>query len=205
VPARHLSLARRAAADLLEPFVRVAALLGGFVGRNPEAIELYLRGRLLGGSKGWLVGRNVRFIGPSSAFDIDAAVKFYGNAYLNASGPTGRIAIGPNTHIDQFCVLYGQGGLTIESDCAIASGVILYTQTNHDAAHDGTPVSRQPVVYRPVAIEAGCWIGAGAIILPGARIGAGATIGAGAVVRSNVESRSTVVGVPARALAVAAR
>ncbi|MHA2282069.1 MAG: acetyltransferase [Promethearchaeota archaeon] len=42
------------------------------------------------------------------------------------------------------------------------------------------------------------FIGAGAIVLPKVNIGRGAVIGAGAVVASDVESGTTVVGVPAK-------
>ena len=44
------------------------------------------------------------------------------------------------------------------------------------------------------------WIGAGSIILRGITIGDGATVGAGSVVTRDVESRTVVVGNPARPL-----
>ena len=51
-------------------------------------------------------------------------------------------------------------------------------------------------------VEDGASIGSGAVLLGGIRIGAGAMIGAGAVVTRHVEPGETVVGNPARALAV---
>ena len=51
-------------------------------------------------------------------------------------------------------------------------------------------------------VEHGASIGSGAVLLGGIRIGAGAMIGAGAVVTRHVEPGETVVGNPARALAV---
>ena len=51
-------------------------------------------------------------------------------------------------------------------------------------------------------VEDGASIGSGAVLLGGIRIGASAMIGAGAVVTRHVEPGETVVGNPARALAV---
>ena len=51
-------------------------------------------------------------------------------------------------------------------------------------------------------VEDGASLGSGAVLLGGVRIGAGAMIGAGAVVTRDVEPGETVVGNPARALAV---
>jgi acetyltransferase-like isoleucine patch superfamily enzyme len=131
---------------------------------------------------------------------IGENVCFYGNTYLNTNGPDGAIRIGDGSHFDQFCVLQGQGGLTIGRDCAISSGVLIYSQTNHDFLHDGTSVTKQPTRYAPVNIGNACWIGAGAIILPGVTVGDGARIGAGAVVLNDVPPSTTVAGVPARPL-----
>lgn len=124
-------------------------------------------------------------------------VTFYGNAYVNAVGRKGSIEIGNRTHVDQFCVLYGQGGIRIGSRCAIASGVIVYSQSNQYEANPENDIINQPVVYAPVSIGDDVWIGAGAIILPGVEIGNHAVIAAGAVVRRDVGEWAIVAGVPA--------
>ena len=51
-------------------------------------------------------------------------------------------------------------------------------------------------------VEAGALVGIGAVVLPGKTIGAWATVGAGAVVIDDVPAGATVVGVPARSVAV---
>jgi acetyltransferase-like isoleucine patch superfamily enzyme len=56
-----------------------------------------------------------------------------------------------------------------------------------------------------VVVERRASIGSGAVVLGGVRIGTGALIGAGAVVTRDVPAGETVVGVPARAAATAAR
>lgn len=178
-----------------------AKLLGRLSGREPHGVEAVLRGRLLGpGGAGarLRLGRNVQFVGPSSRFTIGANVSLSGNTYLNANGPQGSIAIGERTHVDQFCVLYGQGGLRIGARCAIASGVVVYTQSNQYESAPELDVIEQPVVYAPVRMGDDVWIGAGAVILPGVSVGDHAVIGAGAVVRSDVPPWAVVAGVPAR-------
>lgn len=178
-----------------------AKLLGRLSGREPHGVEAVLRGHLLGPSGAGArlrLGRNVQFVGPSSHFALGAGVSLSGNNYLNANGTQGSIAIGERTHVDQFCVLYGQGGLRIGARCAIASGVIVYTQSNQYESAPEVDVIEQPVVYAPVRIGDDVWIGAGAVILPGVCVGDHAVIGAGAVVRSDVPAWSVVAGVPAR-------
>jgi serine acetyltransferase len=193
---RSVHLWRLALAALLEPLVRPTAFAATLFGKDREGVELVLRGYVgLGGH--CRLGRNVRFIGPAKNFTFGSHVTFYGNTVMNATGSSGKISIGSRSHIDHQCVLYGQGGLAIGSTCAIAAGVLIYSQSNADERGDGTPVALQPTKYAAVTVEDGCWLGAGSRILPGVSIGAGATVGAGAVVTKDVEPGSTVVGVPA--------
>ena len=140
------------------------------------------------------------FIGDASRLAIGDDVSFHGNAYVNWTGPKGRISIGARSHIDQFCVLYGQGGITIGSRCAIASAVVIYSQTNQYEGAPLTSVIDQPVRYAAVTIGDDVWIGAAAVVLPGVTIDDHAVVAAGAVVREDVAAWSIVGGVPARVL-----
>ena len=196
---RSISLTRVGITELLDPIIKILSSTSVVLKSSRDNIEMILRGALLlPRSQKFRVGRNTQFIGASSNFSFGKNICIYGNTYMNASGDQGQIKVGDNTHIDQFCVLYGQGRLEIGLNCAISSGVIIYTQSNSDVMKDGTPVVKQPTVYSPVIIEDGCWLGAGCRILPGVTIGSGATIGAGAVVLDDVKPGSTVVGVPAK-------
>jgi acetyltransferase-like isoleucine patch superfamily enzyme len=190
---------------ILEPAVRVAGWVARFLGKDQEGAEMVLRGWLLGGSRRWRVGRNVRFIGPPARFRFGRGVTLYGGTYINVNGPNGLIEIGDGSHVDQFCVLYGQGGIQIGGRCAIASGVIVYSQTNADSMQDGTPVALQPTVYAKVRIGEGCWLGAGVRVIPGATIGDGCHVGAGAVVTDTLPPFSVAVGVPAKVVRQRAR
>lgn len=177
----------------------VAVGIARLTGKEPWGVEARLRG--LGYrdcAKGRVsIGRNVVVIGRRSV-ELGDRVTLYGNAYLNAVGPGGRISIGTHSQIDQFCVLYGQGGLTIGEHCAIASGVKIYTQTNQYRSAPEKLILDQPVVYAPVRIGRDVWIGANAVVLPGVSIGDHAVVGAGAVVRRDVGEGEIVAGVPAR-------
>ena len=184
--------------------LRLASKLAAAIsGLERTGVEARLRGlvfrpRLPHSSPKLRVGRNVELVGSLSRFRFGAEVSLLGNAYLNATGEHGFLAIGARTHIDQFCVLYGQGGLTIGSRCAIAAGVIIYTQSNqfhHDPLAD---IIDQPVVHSPVVVGDDVWIGAGAVVLPGVEIGDHAVVAAGAVVRTSVPPWAVVAGVPAR-------
>ena len=185
---------------ILEPAVRLGGWVGRSVGKDQEGVEMVLRGLVLGGSCCWRIGRNVRFIGPPSRFRFGRDTVFYGNTYLNVNGPRGFVEMGDHSHVDQFCVLYGQGGLSIGRDCAIASGVLIYSQTNADSKQDVTPVSQQPTAYAPVSIGDGCWLGAGVRIISGVTLGDGCHVGTGAVVISDLPPFSVAVGVPAKVI-----
>lgn len=190
---------RLALSEACEPLIRIFAWFAFVMGRQRTSIEMRIRGAILGGfANGWRIGRGVEFSGMPGRFWLGSNVVIYGNTYLDANGENGRIEIGPDSHIDRFCVLYGQGGLSIGSNCAVASSVIIYSQTNQDQKGDGSPVTLQPTRYAPVTVEDGVWLGARVCILPGVVIGAGTTVGAGAVVLRSLPAHVTAYGVPAR-------
>lgn len=173
-----------------------AKIIAALTGREPSGVEGLLRG-LLYWRKRIHIGRYVEFVGRPN-IHLGEGVSLYGSSYLNANGGAARIVIGERTHIDRNCVLQGQGGLDIGAGCAIAAGVIIYTQTNQYRSDTNAPVLEQPVLYAPVKIGNHVWIGAGAIILPGVRVEDHAVIGAGSVVTRDVMAGAIVAGVPSR-------
>lgn len=185
-----------AAARLLAPVV------GAALRRSVEGVERRLRGGLLArryGAHGLRVGRDVTVEG-ASRVTLGDGVSLKSHVFLGASGPRGSIRIGAQTRVDRLTVLYGQGGLTIGAGCAIAAGVIVYSQSNQYAADPAAPVLSQPVVYAPVTVGDDVWIGAGAVLLPGVTVGDHAVVAAGAVVTRDVAPWHVVGGVPARIL-----
>ncbi len=183
-----------------EVFSRSLRHLAWIFGLSKPGTELYLRGltyrRFSNGDK-IHVGRNVVFIGRDK-ITLGQNVSLYGFDYLNAEGEQGYINIGERSHIDQFCVLYGQGGLEIGRFCAIASGVKIYSQSNQYKHDRDQRIIDQPIIYKKVKIGDDVWIGANAVILPGVQIDDGAIVGAGAVVRKDIHRYAIVAGVPAK-------
>jgi len=113
-----------------------------------------------------------------------------------------RIEIGSSTWIGPYNNLRtARGGrLVIGGNCLISQFCTLITH-NHGLERS-QKIQSQPVrtdVY-DVVIGDDVWVGAGAVLLPGARVGTGAVIAAGAVVNGEVPSYEVWGGVPARRL-----
>lgn len=183
-----------------EFFSKGVAFLGALFGFQQMGVELYLRGltyRKLSDGKKIHVGRFVVFVG-RDRIKLGENVCLYGFDYLNAEGDQGYIKIGERSHIDQFCVLYGQGGLEIGKFSAIASGVKIYSQSNQYKYNLNQKIIDQPVVYKKVIIGDDVWVGANAVILPGVRIEEGAIVGACSLVKDDVPTYAIVGGIPAK-------
>lgn len=106
----------------------------------------------------------------------------------------GTIAIGDHAFVNRNCLLECAGGIVIGDHTHLAFGVSLITST-HDT---GTSERRcGPVVFRPVQIGPGAWLGANVIVLPGVTIGPGAVIAAGSVVKDDIPPNCLAAGNPA--------
>ena len=150
-------------------------------------------------ARGMRIGRRVQ-IEPSRNVVFGDAVTLYGDIFLGAPGERGRIEIGERSHMDRQCVIHGNGGVRIGHGCAVAAGVIVYSQTNQYQAAPSTAILEQGTRYAAVEIGDDVWIGAGAVVFPGVNIGDHAVVGAGAVVHRDVAPWQVVGGVPARVL-----
>lgn len=99
--------------------------------------------------------------------------------------------IGSGARIGERCVIQHNGvGVVISDYAIIGDDCMIFQNVTIGVREDGQ--TEAPVIGNGVVI------GAGAILLGGIRIGDGAKVGAGAVVLSDVDSRQTVVGVPAK-------
>jgi sugar O-acyltransferase (sialic acid O-acetyltransferase NeuD family) len=87
------------------------------------------------------------------------------------------------THIGCFCRL--------NTHCNVTHDIVV---------GDYSTIAPDAVVLGYVTIGENCYVGANSTILPKCAIGDGVIVGAGAVVTKNVDSFSTVVGIPARTL-----
>ena len=104
-----------------------------------------------------------------------------------------NIHLGKNVFINAGCKFQDQGGIYIGDDVLIGHNVVMATLN-----HDENPKNRANLIAAPIRIGNKVWIGSNATILPGKAIHSAAVVGAGAVVTKDVETQTTVAGVPAR-------
>ncbi len=112
----------------------------------------------------------------------------------------GFVTLGDRSWLGPFCLVYGNGGVTIGRNVLIAGHTTINT-VSHAAERCDIPINDQPVLTAPVLIEDDVWIGLNAVILQGITLGQGCIIGAGAVVTRSIPPWSIALGVPARVVA----
>lgn len=111
----------------------------------------------------------------------------------------GKIKLGTNVSVNPFTILYGQGGLTIGDNVAIAAHCVVIP-ANHAISLSPVPMRDRPLTREGITIGSDVWIGAGVRILDGVNIGDGCVLAAGAVVTKSTEKNGIYAGIPARLL-----
>jgi len=95
-------------------------------------------------------------------------------------------------------------GVHIEDEVFVGHGVLFINDKFPRAtAADGRLQGEDDWTLLPTVVEQGATLGSGAVIMGGVRIGRAALVGAGAVVTRDVAPGETVVGSPARPIALA--
>ena len=113
--------------------------------------------------------------------------------------PHSGIRIGQNSLIGEYCVIRGQGGVTI-GNRVYTSPFTQLIAVNHVFDDPSVSFVDQGITTEGIHIEDDVWIGSGAIITDGVRVGKGAVVAAGAVVTEDVPSHTVVGGVPAKVI-----
>jgi len=94
-------------------------------------------------------------------------------------------------------------GVTIEDEVFVGHNVNFLNDRFPRATNaDGTRKTEADWTLERTLVKRRAAVGTGAVILPGLTIGAEAIVGAGSVVTQDVPDRATVVGNPARLLAI---
>jgi acetyltransferase-like isoleucine patch superfamily enzyme len=147
----------------------------------PKYTSGRIRTQILRSLLGFKLGHGTIFFGMPTISGTD-------NIYAN-------LTIGKYTLINIRCFLDLCGPITIGSHVAIGPDVMLITGTHKVGGH----VQRaNNLVFEPVVIGDGAWIGSRSIIFPGVTIGDGAIVAAGSVVYKDVPPDTMVGGNPAR-------
>lgn len=118
-----------------------------------------------------------------------------GNVNSGAFFRTNKVKIGAAAFINNNCFFDNNEMVEIGDFCHVAMDVIFCTDTHKI----GTEEKRGgDLVFSPIKVGNGCWIGARSTILPGVTIGNGCIIAAGSVVNKNCEPNGLYAGVPAK-------
>jgi acetyltransferase-like isoleucine patch superfamily enzyme len=113
--------------------------------------------------------------------------------------PHAFIRIGRDSLIGEYCILRGQGGISIGDRVYLAPQVQMLA-VNHVFENPEIPIIEQGITCEGITVEDDVWIGAGAVITDGVTVGRGAVIAAGAVVTKDVPAHTVVGGIPARVI-----
>lgn len=174
---------------------------GGFV--SNEATLVFAENMQLAENVLLMAGVRLIFAGmppylePTGKIKIGAETLIREGAILQTYG--GDIVIGKKSAINPYCILQGNGGITIGNGTLIAAGVKIFS-ANHIYSDGNNLIQTQGETRKGVKIGDDVWIGAGSIILDGVNIGDGSVIAAGAVVAADVPEKAVVAGVPAKVI-----
>lgn len=139
----------------------------------------------------WRIWAYQRFfnIGKNPAIEHDVWI-------TRTHGLEGSIKIGDNVTLAKNTIIDYSGGVIIEDNVIIASGVKIESHCNDfESLLKGENIN----IPNSVIIKEGAFIGVNAVIIPPCSyIGKNSRIGAGAVVVKDVPDNAVVVGVPAK-------
>src|ERR1700749_1698489 len=128
---------------------------------------------------------------------LDAFVK------IKPAGGMGDVIIGADCAINSGVVIYTGNGVTIGDAVAIAANCTL-APTNPELPHRARHIRLQG--FQPskggIVIEEDVWLGSNVVVLDGAVIRKGAVIAAGSVVRGEVPAYEIHAGSPTRRIGV---
>jgi acetyltransferase EpsM len=128
--------------------------------------------------------------------------------FANELGKEAGIVVHPNARVEKRVSIAPGGvfmpGVNLQEGARLGRHVL--ANVNVLVGHEATvetqvTISPHAVIGARSRIGAGTSVGIGGIVLPDVTVGEDVVIGAGAVVTKDVPAHTTVVGVPARALA----
>ena len=131
-------------------------------------------------------------------FKIGSGTIIFGTPIISGSGNIyANLTIGDHTLLNIKCFLDLTGPITIGNNVAIGAESMLITGT-HEIGNSQKRAC--DMIFEPIKIGNGAWIGSRCVIYPGVTIGDGAIVAAGSVVYKDVPPNTMVGGNPARLL-----
>ncbi|MHA1250210.1 MAG: acyltransferase [Candidatus Helarchaeota archaeon] len=165
---------------------------------NPEYVSI--------GDYTWIDKNTVIIAGPAKMKDRKGIIEKSNLVDI------GHIIIGKRTHIAQFTLLQGHGGLFIGSNLTIAAGSKIFSLSHHyrnlldendEYVYKFSSMAKrdqQYMICKPVIIHDNSAIGSNSVVLPGSIIGRNSWVGACSLVRGKIEENVIACGNPAKVI-----
>lgn len=123
-----------------------------------------------------------------------------GRSVLFATGKNGRIHIGDDSTIGDYCTMHAEQTVELGSNCLVAEFVSI-RDFDHGFSDPVIIMQKQPMTAASVYIGSNVWLARGVAVLKGATIESQVVIGANAVVPGKTyASGSVAVGIPAKTI-----
>jgi galactoside O-acetyltransferase len=133
--------------------------------------------------------------------NLDPKVRIAKSAWVHPSvlmyPESGRIEIGENSTLNEFCTIHASGGVKIGNGVRTGPHTVFVT-VHHNFERLDVPIWTQGTRGKPIVIEDDVWIGAHCTIIGGVRIGAHSVIGAHSLVTKDIPPYSVAYGVPCK-------
>jgi sugar O-acyltransferase (sialic acid O-acetyltransferase NeuD family) len=178
--------------------------IAGFLDIDPKALDGYnLPYRVLGVPETWTPDENEVFIAahgnPGLRMRVCGDLQSRGAKFISVIHPSVIMAL--NVEIGEGCMIAPNVVFGPHAKLGRFVFVNIAATIGHNSVTgEGTTISAHCDVTGHVSIGRECFLGSHACILPGKRVGDFSVVGAGSAVVRNVESGSTVMGVPADVL-----
>jgi galactoside O-acetyltransferase len=149
------------------------------------------------------LGKNVRISDRAAIYDA-GRIQIGDNSRIDDFCViSGRIKLGRNVHLAVFCnIAGGAKGVTIGDFSGVAYGSQVFAQSDDYTGRALTgptvPAEFTKVSKKAVQIGRHCIVGASSVILPGVSLGDGTAVGAMSLVLKATQPWSIYLGIPAK-------